>query len=116
MNSLTQKKLNNARRANRVRTLIAGNDRPRLSVNISNVHISAQIVDDTKSHTVAYVTTVGQKLDGNMTDKAAWVGKQIAVKAKKVKVSKVVFDRGGKRYHGRVKAIAEAAREGGLEF
>jgi large subunit ribosomal protein L18 len=116
MNSLTHKNLNQYRRANRVRTLLARSDRPRLSVHISNTHIMAQIIDDSKSHTVAYVTTVGQKIDGNMTDKAVWVGKEISAKAKKAKVSKIVFDRGGKQYHGRVKALADAARAGGLEF
>jgi large subunit ribosomal protein L18 len=80
------------------------------------MHIHAQIIDDTKSTTLAYVTTVGQKLDGNMTAKAQWVGKEIATNAKKAKIGKVVFDRGARKYHGRIKALADAARENGLEF
>jgi large subunit ribosomal protein L18 len=117
MNRLTHKKLNQARRSHRVRAIIAGtSDRPRFSVHVSNTHITGQIIDDSTRKTLVYVTTVGQKQSGTMVDRASWVGKEIAVKAKKAKVGKVVFDRGAKKYHGRVKAIAEAAREGGLEF
>jgi large subunit ribosomal protein L18 len=117
MNRLTHKKLNQARRAHRVRALVTGTtERPRLSVHVSNVHISAQIIDDVNSKTLAYASTVGQKQNGNMTEKAAAVGKDIAVKAKKAKVNKVIFDRGAKLYHGRIKALADAARENGLEF
>jgi large subunit ribosomal protein L18 len=85
-------------------------------VHVSNMHVTAQIIDDANSKTLAYVTTVGQKQSGSMVEKAAVVGKEIAVIAKKAKVNKVVFDRGAKKYHGRVKALADAAREGGLEF
>jgi large subunit ribosomal protein L18 len=117
MNRLAHTKKNEARRANRVRTIIAGSSsRPRLSVNISNMHISAQIIDDSVGKTLAYATTVGQKQTGTMVERADVIGKEIAAKAKKAKVSKVVFDRGGRKYHGRVKALADAAREGGLEF
>jgi large subunit ribosomal protein L18 len=117
MNRLAHKKKNQARRANRVRTIISGtSERPRLSVNISNMHISVQIIDDTTSKTLAYATTVGQKSTGTMVERAAAIGKEIAEKAKKAKVTKVVYDRGGRKYHGRVKALADAAREGGLEF
>jgi large subunit ribosomal protein L18 len=117
MNRLTHKKQNYAKRAHRVRAVIAGTaDRPRLSVHVSNMHVTAQIIDDANSKTLAYVTTVGQKQSGSMVEKAAVVGKEIAVIAKKAKVNKVVFDRGAKKYHGRVKALADAAREGGLEF
>lgn len=105
-------------RKNRIRSVISGTtDRPRLSVFISNLHVSAQLIDDTKHSTIGYTTTVGQKaLKGNMTDKAAWVGSEIAKQAKAKKIKVVVFDRGGKLYHGRVAALAEAARKEGLEF
>ncbi len=105
------------RRSNRVRARITGTtERPRLSVHISNLHISAQVIDDTKSATLAHATTIGRKLDGNMTTKAAAIGEEIAQKALKAKVNKVVFDKGSKAYHGRVKTLADAARAGGLEF
>jgi large subunit ribosomal protein L18 len=117
MNRLKHTKLNQQRRAHRIRTVIRGNSsRPRLSVNISNIHVSAQIIDDSKGITLAYATTVGHKTEGNLTSKAEWVGQEIASKAKKSKISQVVFDRGPKQYHGRVKALADAARKDGLEF
>lgn len=117
MDRLTHKTQIAARRSNRVRSRFTGTaERPRLSVHISNLHISAQIIDDTKSATMAYATTIGRKLEGNMTAKAVVVGEEIAKKALKAKVSKVVFDRGSKNYHGRVKTLADAARAGGLEF
>jgi large subunit ribosomal protein L18 len=117
MNRLTQKKQNTIRRSNRVRTVIAGTaSRPRLSVHVSNMHITAQVIDDASGKTLAYITTVGQKQAGTMAEKAAWTGKEIAAKSKKAKVSKVVFDRGSRKYHGRIKALADAAREGGMEF
>jgi large subunit ribosomal protein L18 len=117
MNRLELKSKNQAQRAKRTRTRIVGTtERPRLSVNVSNMHVSAQIIDDSTGKTLAYASTVGKKTTGNKTDKAADVGKDIAVKAKKAKVSKVSFDRGAKQYHGRIKALADNAREGGLEF
>jgi large subunit ribosomal protein L18 len=117
MNRLKHKKVNQARRAHRVRAIIASTaDRPRLSIHVSNLHVTAQVIDDTSGKTLAYATTVGQKQTGSMVERAAWVGKEIASKAKKAKVSKVVYDRGAKKFHGRIKALAEAAREGGLEF
>lgn len=105
-------------RKNRIRSRITGTtERPRLSVHISNRHVSAQIIDDTKSKTVVSITTVGQKkVTGNMTEKAIWAGSEIAKKAKDAKIKRVVFDRGGHIFHGRVKALADAAREQGLEF
>jgi large subunit ribosomal protein L18 len=104
-------------RANRTRAKIHGTaERPRLSVNFSNLHITAQIINDDKGVTLAYATTVGQKLTGTKTEKAAEIGKQIAAKAKKAKISKVVFDRGSKLYAGRMSALADAARKEGLEF
>lgn len=105
-----------AQRANRVRTTKRNlSDRPRLSVIVSNTNVYAQIIDDTKGVTVASASSVKDKT-GTMTDKAAKVGAAIADAAKKVKVKQVVFDRGSKKYHGRIKALADAAREKGLEF
>jgi large subunit ribosomal protein L18 len=113
MATLTNKIL----RKNRVRAKVIGTaERPRLSVFISNTHISAQIIDDTASKTLASATTVGKKLTGTMTEKAVKIGEEIATKAKKAKVSKVVFDRNGRKYAGRLKALADAARKAGLEF
>ncbi|HSW85736.1 MAG TPA: 50S ribosomal protein L18 [Candidatus Saccharimonadales bacterium] len=111
-------KINNRnRRKGRVRALISGTSkRPRLSVHISNLNVNAQLIDDTKNQTLAYVTTVGQKVPGTMTDKAIWVGSEIAAKAKSAKIKSIVFDRNGKLYHGRVAALADAARKSGLEF
>ncbi|MBQ9020072.1 50S ribosomal protein L18 [Candidatus Saccharibacteria bacterium] len=104
-------------RANRTRSKIHGTaERPRLSVKISNLHITAQIIDDDKGVTLAYATTVGQKLSGTKTEKAAKIGEEIAKKAKMAKVTKVVFDRGAKLYAGRLSALADAARKEGLEF
>lgn len=117
MNRLTHKKLNRQRRANRVRSSIStAPERPRLAVRISNLHVIAQIVDDSRGATLVYSTTVGRKIDGNLTDKAAWTGTDIAQKAKKAKIAKVAFDRSSRKYHGRVKALADAARKEGLEF
>lgn len=118
MNRIAQKLNSHARRANRVRASLTGTaDRPRLSVTISNLHVSAQVIDDTTHKTLAYATTVGKKnATGTMTEKAELVGAEIAKKAKAAKVTKVVFDRGGRLYHGRIKALADAARKEGLEF
>ncbi len=115
---LIHKIQNRDRRKGRIRALISGTaKRPRLNVHISNLHITAQLIDDSAHKTIAHVTTVGQKAaTGTMTERAAWVGNEIAVKAKAAKIKSVVFDRGGKLYHGRVAALAEAARKAGLEF
>ena len=104
-----------ARRHLRVRKNVAGTtERPRLVVFRSLKHITAQIVDDTTGRTMMTVTSV--KLEGKKREKSVQVGKMIAEKAKAAGVSKVVFDRAGYKYHGRVKAVADGAREGGLEF
>ena len=109
--------MNKVFRASRTRAKIHGtSDRPRLSVHFSNLHITAQVIDDDKKVTLAYVTTVGSKMTGTKTEKAAKIGAEIAKKAKAAKVSKVVFDRGAKLYAGRMKALADAARKEGLEF
>ncbi len=117
MERLKHKKAMSERRANRVRAKVSGTpERPRLAVSISNLHVTAQVIDDVSGKTLAYATTVGQKLTGTMTEKAAVVGEQIAKKAAKAKVKQVVLDRSSRKYHGRIKALAEAARKAGLEF
>ena len=104
-------------RANRTRAKIHGTaERPRLSVNFSNLHITAQIIDDDKKVTLAYATTVGSKQKGSKKELAAFVGSEIAKKAKKAKITKVVFDRGARLYAGRMSSLADAARKEGLEF
>ncbi|MBR3056082.1 50S ribosomal protein L18 [Candidatus Saccharibacteria bacterium] len=104
-------------RAKRTRAKIHGTaERPRLTVHFSNQHIIAQIIDDDKKTTLCYVTTVGGKLTGSKSEKAAEIGTEIAKKAKAAKISKVVFDRGAKLYAGRMSALADAARKEGLEF
>ncbi len=112
MNLLAQQ-----RRRARIRAKITGTpERPRLVATISQRHIVAQLIDDTTGTTLGYVTTVGAKAGGNLTEKATWVGEQIAVAATKKKVTRVVFDRAGRLYHGRLAALATAARGKGLEF
>ncbi|MCC7053961.1 MAG: 50S ribosomal protein L18 [Gemmatimonadaceae bacterium] len=105
-----------ARRHLRVRKNVAGTpERPRLVVYRSLKHITAQIVDDTTGRTLMTVTS-NALTEGKKSEKSVQVGKMIAEKAKAAGVSKVVFDRAGYKYHGRVKAVADGAREGGLEF
>lgn len=118
MNRIAQALQSKTRRKYRVRSVVSGTaERPRLTVTISNKHISAQLIDDATHKTLAAVSTVGQKDTGaTMTDKAIKVGTDIAKKAQTVKVKTVVFDRNGKLYHGRIKALADAARAEGLEF
>ena len=118
MNILAKKLHNRRQRQARIRSTISGTaTRPRLTVYISNMHVSAQIIDDTAGKTLAAITTVGQKAaTGTMSEKAAWAGTEIAKKAKTAKITQVVFDRNGRGYHGRVKALAESARAGGLDF
>ena len=109
-----------ARRHFRVRKNISGTaERPRLVVTRSLRHIVAQIVDDTKGHTLASASTLDASVRGTEGDKSVLAGKVgalLAERAKAAGVSKVVFDRGGNRYAGRVAALADAAREAGLEF
>ncbi|ANK13850.1 50S ribosomal protein L18 [Erythrobacter neustonensis] len=106
------------RRRRRVRTALRARagGKPRLSVHRTGRHIYAQIIDDAAGKTVAAASTLGGSVSGANVDAAAEVGKQIAEAAKKAGVTTVVFDRGGFLFHGRVKALADAAREGGLEF
>ena len=112
-----------ARRANRVRrqTKAVANGRPRLSVHRSSKNIYAQIIDDVAGKTLAAASTLDKDLRGSLktgadTAAAALVGKLVAERASKAGVTEVVFDRGAFIYHGRIKALADAAREGGLTF
>lgn len=117
MSMLSKKIQNQTLRSARVRAKVAGTtERPRLSVTISNKHISAQLIDDVTKKTVAAATTVGTKQSGTMTDQASIVGSDIAKKAKKAGVNTVVFDRNGRQYAQRLAALADAARNEGLEF
>lgn len=105
------------RRHNRVRAKISGTtERPRLCVFRSASHIHAQLVDDDKGRTVLSLSDVGVKKPKAKKDNAYEVGKEIAKLAIEKKIKEVVFDRGGYKYHGRVKALADGAREGGLKF
>ena len=111
----------NDRRRARVRRAIkaAANGRLRLSVHRSSLHIYAQVIDDVQGRTLASASTLDKDVkakNGSTSDAAADVGKRVAEAAKKAGVTSVVFDRGGFLFHGRVKALADAAREGGLEF
>lgn len=87
----------------------------RLSVFVSNRHIWAQIIDDQKGHTLASASDL-EVGGGKTVDVAVKIGELIAKKAKEAKIKKIVFDRGAKKYHGRIKALADAARKGGLVF
>lgn len=117
MSRLESKLQNSLRRQNRVRASLNGTaTKPRLSVFISNVHVSAQIIDDENHKTIVGFSSVGKKQTGTKTEIAVYIGTEIAKLAKTKKIKKVVFDRGSKIYHGRVKALAEAARKEGLEF
>jgi large subunit ribosomal protein L18 len=117
-----ERRLGRLRRRRHVRKKVFGtSERPRVSVFRSQTHIYAQVIDDTKGRTLAAVSTLDpevrkQTAGLNKTEQAKIVGEVLAARAKKKKVTKVVFDRSGYKYHGRVKALAEAAREGGLDF
>lgn len=114
---MLEKFLKKERRKNRIRATISGTaNRPRLAAFTSNMHISAQLIDDVAGVTLASAHDTEVKVTGTKTVKATAVGNLIAEKAAKVKITEVVFDRGGKLYHGRVKALAEGAREKGLKF
>lgn len=109
--------MNKVFRANRTRAKIHGTkERPRLTVHISNLNVTAQIINDDTMTTLAYATTVGKKMTGTMSEKAAQIGTEIAKLAKKANISKAVFDRGSRLYAGRMSSLAEAARKEGLEF
>jgi len=109
-------------RHRRLRKKVAGtSERPRLAVHFSGRHVTAQVIDDTAGKTLASVHTTESKLRADKSARAnvataTKVGKLIAERGASKKVKRVVFDRGGFKYHGKVKALADAAREGGLEF
>ncbi|MBD2346293.1 50S ribosomal protein L18 [Anabaena subtropica] len=110
------------RRHRRVRGKVQGSpERPRLAVFRSNEHIYAQVIDDTQHHTLVAASTVEPEVKSSLASGAnceasAQIGKLIAVRSLEKGITKVVFDRGGNLYHGRIKALAEAAREAGLDF
>ncbi|MEM9913395.1 MAG: 50S ribosomal protein L18 [Planctomycetota bacterium] len=112
------KTLRRSRRKTGIRKRVFGSpEQPRLSIFRSSKHVYAQLIDDFAGQTLAEASTVSAKLDkGCNIEAAAQVGKAIAEKAKAAGVETVAFDRNGFRYHGRVKALADAAREGGLKF
>ena len=107
-------------RHKRIRKTLSGTaERPRLNVFRSNANITAQIIDDEKGVTLVSASTLEKDLkitNGGNIEAAKIIGQEIAKRAKKAKITQVVFDRGGYLYHGRVKALADAARESGLEF
>jgi large subunit ribosomal protein L18 len=116
----TMRRLARARRHFRIRKKLRGvPERPRLVVTRSSRHIVAQVVDDLAGHTLASASSLEadvRAMDGDKKARAAKVGALVAARAKEFGVGKVVFDRGGNDYHGRVAALADAAREAGLEF
>lgn len=116
----TARRVSRARRHNRLRKKVEGTSaRPRLVVKRSSRHIHAQIIDDSRGHTLAAASTLEadvQALEGDKKARSAKVGQLIAERAKAAGVEAVVFDRGGNKYHGRIAALADAAREGGLGF
>jgi large subunit ribosomal protein L18 len=116
----TRRRVAKARRHFRLRKKVSGTDqRPRLVVKRSSRHIAVQVIDDLVGHTLASASTLEADLrsfDGDKKAKAAKVGELVAARAKNAGISAVVFDRGGNAYHGRIAALADAAREAGLEF
>ncbi len=118
MNRLDHKRSNKVIRKNRVRSTVKGTpERPRMSIHISNRHVSVQIIDDTTGKTLVSSTTVADKTaKGSITELCKTIGADIAKKAVKAKITKVVFDRNGRSYQQRLNALATAARENGLEF
>jgi len=116
----TRRRVAKARRHFRLRKKVSGTDqRPRLVVKRSSRHIAVQVIDDLAGHTLASASTLEadvRAVDGDKKAKAAKVGALVAERAKNAGISAVVFDRGGNAYHGRIAALADAAREAGLEF
>lgn len=114
-----ERRRNRQRRHYRVRKSVNGTaERPRLAVHRSNKHITAQVIDDNARVTLASASTVEKSWDGagNTVDAASKIGELVASRAKDAGIDSVVFDRGGNLYHGRIAALADAAREAGLEF
>jgi large subunit ribosomal protein L18 len=118
MATLTPRKARERRHHRLRRTIVGSAERPRLVVFRSNRGLEAQLVDDVEGKTLAAANhrELKKSFKGSKTEQAAEVGKLLADKAKKAKIETVVFDRGGYLFHGRVKALADAAREGGLRF
>ena len=117
MNNTKHKIIKRVRRHTRVRSVVSGTAaRPRLAVFRANQHVYAQLIDDVAGRTLASASSLEIKDKANKTEIAAKVGAEIAKKAAEKKIVEVVFDRGGFQYHGRVKALAEAARANGLKF
>jgi large subunit ribosomal protein L18 len=117
MSNLAKKLLNKSLRKGRVRAKVSGDaKRPRLTITISNKHVSAQLIDDTAAKTLASSTTVGSKQTGSLSELAAFVGTDIAKKAAKAGVKKATLDRNGRQYATRLAALADAARKEGLEI
>jgi large subunit ribosomal protein L18 len=115
--AVLQKRAHREKRRKRVRRKIAGTaERPRLSVYRSNVHIYAQVIDDERGHTIVAADSREVGEAENRKDAARKVGELVARKAADAGVEEVVFDRGGNKYHGRIAALAEGAREGGLKL
>ncbi|MDQ7802128.1 50S ribosomal protein L18 [Amycolatopsis sp. A133] len=116
----TRRRVAKARRHFRLRKKVSGTEqRPRLVVKRSSRHIAVQVIDDLAGHTLASASTLEadvRSVDGDKKAKAAKVGELVAARAKSAGISAVVFDRGGNAYHGRIAALADAAREAGLEF
>ena len=114
---MLQKTVKRIRRHTRIRTQVSGTaSRPRLAIFRSNSNIYAQVIDDTAWKTLASTSDLKMKKEGNKVEMSKKVWAEIAKLASKLKIEEVVFDRGGFSYHGRVKALAEAAREAGLKF
>ncbi len=114
---MKQKQLRQERRKMRVRAKIFGTAvRPRMCVTRSSKHLSVQLIDDTIGKTLASVTSKGMNLSEPKTEQAKKLGTMISEKAKALKITAVVFDRSGRKYHGRIKALADAARASGLVF
>ncbi len=116
----TRRRVAKARRHFRLRKKVNGTaERPRLVVHRSSKHITVQVIDDLKGHTIASASSMEadvRALDGDKKARAAKVGQLAAARAKDAGINAVVFDRGGNAYHGRIAALADAAREAGLEF
>ncbi len=122
MKAIKRKDATRLRRRRHVRKNMFGTQaRPRLSVARSLKHISAQLIDDEKGRTLTAVSSTAKSYSADLqgktkSERAAWIGAELAKKAKDAGIEAVIFDRGHSKYHGRVKALAEAAREGGLKF
>ena len=117
MGRLQNIKANRYQRQIRVRSTICGDEvRPRLCVHISSKYIRAQVINDKQGQTLVFVSTLKRKTQESLVKQASWVGQEIAIRCKKLKIEKVVFDRRWRSYRGRLDALAQAARKQGLKF